>query len=323
MRTRHAAALAVALLFLALAAAHAQLGWSEFRSDEGRFSILFPGQPRESRNQYTRVFTVQREGSFLQVDYYDLPQDEVDRIGPEAELDSQRDAFLKGTQGQLVQERHQEACTDFSRGRGLEFTTGQGNYTIARMCLAGRRMYLLEAGYRGGPPASQNEAYDFLNSFRLLGLEPPPPGWQELRSQEGRFRVLFPGEPVVQQRDDPPTGLTFHQFVVSGGGRVLFVLYTDYPENEVALKGVEGMVNADRDNFVKGVQGHVTEERRIFCQEFPGRDLSITNEEGRSYFLRMCLAGPRMYMILIGYRAGTTASMDDVNRFRNSFLIAR
>ena len=150
-------------------------------------------------------------------------------------------------------------------------------------------------------------------------LRAQAPEWKEYRSESGRFVIEFPGTPTAQEQEDKDTGLMFHQFVVSGGGRLFFVLYTDYPEAEVAEKGADRMMDADRDNFVSGVKGKIDEEKRVACGEYPGRRLIITTEEGRWYALRICFASPRMYMILAGSRDGPMA--EDGARFLNAFKI--
>lgn len=146
--------------------------------------------------------------------------------------------------------------------------------------------------------------------------------WEEYRSITGRFVAEVPGTPQVTEEEDKKDGSVYHRFVVSGGGRDFIVMYTDYSEAVVDRVGPDGIMEAERDSFAKGVNGDVSEEKRVSCGEHPGRRFLVTNDKGQWFSLRICLARPRMY-ILVAVSPKGPLPEETASRFLNSFSILR
>jgi hypothetical protein len=158
--------------------------WTEFVPDSGEFSVLMPRTPRESHEKRglltltlsTRIFTASAGGGTEQcsVAIYDFSELERDVLGSEEELleticdgmanegrklSDVRAVSLAGYPGrELVCERPRVGATAFSR---------------TRMCLAGRRLYVLTFSSWREPRLWTKEAESFLTSFKLLENSAP------------------------------------------------------------------------------------------------------------------------------------------------------
>jgi hypothetical protein len=170
---RAPALLIMALLSISSSGVRADEQWSEFRSTEGRFTILFPGQPEffhlepDQDGVVEHIFVVNRHRSAYRVSYLEFPSGiETDTNADEfchrmlymtaiARLGSLRASRIFTLNGH-------PACESILDSADGEYTT------IARIYLVANRMYLnLAAGKRGFDDDADSAR--FHDSFRLLG----------------------------------------------------------------------------------------------------------------------------------------------------------
>src|SRR6185295_9588445 len=78
---------------------------------------------------------------------------------------------------------------------------------------------------------------------------------------------------------------------------VYTVSFGDYPKEKFTDKDSEKKIlDADRDGFVKAVNGKVLSEKSVTLDSRPGREVEISADSGQSrYFFREYLVETRIY----------------------------
>ena len=168
-----ATALAPAPLAAPAAAQQQQANWTSFRSDEGGFSILFPAAPSRDEKPLppgpgspgrTVIFMAKASVGIWLAGLAEY--DPNFKFGVQAELDANRDNFLKGVGGTLLSSKPMTLGT----APGLEFTAEKPGQWFAkgRIFIVGRRPYQVLAMV--GPQNAQSPEIDlFLGSLRVDG----------------------------------------------------------------------------------------------------------------------------------------------------------
>jgi hypothetical protein len=146
--------------------------WARLSSPEGRFSILMPGRPlRDEQSKDTpngkvvmRFFTARSEGGVFIVAYADYNISDA-----KAELDANRDSFLKGMKATLISES--DIKLEGNPGREIKATREQLSIR-SRIYLVGKRYYQAIAITPATLPGDV-EADRFLSSFELTTAATP------------------------------------------------------------------------------------------------------------------------------------------------------
>ena len=157
--------------------------WTEFVPASGEFSVLMPATPKESQETQglltltvtTRTFKATAAGGTEQcsVAIYDLSELARDVLGSDEELlETMCDGMaLKGRKLSDVR------AVGLSGYPGRELVCERpriGGFVLnrTRMCLAGRRLYVVTFASWRQPRLWSNEAEKFLASFKLIGEAP-------------------------------------------------------------------------------------------------------------------------------------------------------
>jgi hypothetical protein len=145
--------------------------------------------------------------------------------------------------------------------------------------------------------------------------------WVRLASDEGRFSVLLPelakDQAETAQSDRGP--YTTHLFVVKTTKGVFLVGWVDYDPSFNFT--VQSELEANRDNFVKGVKATLLNTSRITLDGHPG--LEFTAETPETVFRsRVYIVGRRPYQLIAGTYKGQNDSTS-VSRFFDSFEVRR
>ena len=166
--------LAVFVVF-ALAGCQADVGWREFRSTEGGFSVMLPGRPEE-QSQMTAtvfgtiesvVFLVDKGDSGYLTSYADYPPELVQGSPIEVILDGISVGILSQSGGTLV--RSLKIQMGEFEGRQLEIISpGEESLLTVRIYLVGNRIYQLSVVAKVGENVSA-DATLYFESFALLG----------------------------------------------------------------------------------------------------------------------------------------------------------
>lgn len=147
-----------------------------------------------------------------------------------------------------------------------------------------------------------------------------PGGWANFNSESGRFSVLMPVIPEEKvettQSDHGP--YTTHLFIVRDEKNVYLIGWVDYDPSFNFSRTAE--LEANRDNFVKGVKATLTSTRSTNIDSFPVIEFTADTAD-RTFKSRVYMVGRRPYQIVIGYPKGD----EDIaltNRFFNSFKVS-
>lgn len=143
-------------------------GWIKFTSDEGRFSVLVPDSPSEKTettdSQHgpytTHLFVVKGQTVYLigWVDY-----DPSFNFNREAELEANRDNFVKGLNATLLSTR----STVVNGYSAIEFSAEAGDRIFkSRVLMVGRRPYQIVIGSPKGTDDKEN-VNRFFSSFKV------------------------------------------------------------------------------------------------------------------------------------------------------------
>lgn len=127
--------------------------------------------------------------------------------------------------------------------------------------------------------------------------------WVKVAPQGGRFSVSMPSAPdVTSETKESELGpYTSNLFLSKGAGAIYIVGWVDYSPG-VKLD-VQGEINANRDNFVKGVEAEIKSEKKITLNGHPG--IEFVAESANSVFkARVYLANPRPYMLATAWAKG-------------------
>lgn len=145
--------------------------------------------------------------------------------------------------------------------------------------------------------------------------------WVKFDSDPGRFTVWLPQTPTektetVRSNVGP---YTTHLFSVRSVNSVFVVGWVDYDPG--FNFGVQSELNANRDNFVKGISGTLIDSTNTTIDGY--QSLEFTAETADTiYRSRVYIVGRRPYQLI----AGTLKGVDDsanVTRFFDSFKIRR
>jgi hypothetical protein len=152
---------------------------------------------------------------------------------------------------------------------------------------------------------------------------PAPPGntssWVRLSPDEGRFSVLMP-ELVKDQSETTPSPkgpYTTHLFLAKTPQGIFLVGWVDY--DPAFNFGVQSELEANRDNFVKGIKGTLLNTTKITMNGYPGLEFTAETSE-ISYKSRVYIVGRRPYQLISGTYKGQDDSYN-VGRFFDSFQL--
>lgn len=141
--------------------------------------------------------------------------------------------------------------------------------------------------------------------------------WIKFAPAGGGFSVLVPAEPKAMDAT-PIKDFTSHIFGVNVDNAVFVVCYGDYAPSVHLDSDAELLAN--RDNFLKGLQGTTTETTKI---QLDGRSgIEFTGESSQYTFAsRVFISGNRVYQVAVGVPKGMDYAAN-TTRFLKSFAFS-
>jgi len=149
--------------------AAAPVGWVKFISEEGGFSVLMPGTPKEtietSQSDHgpytTHIVLLRQEDNVYMVGWVDY--DPSFNFNRQAELEANRDNFVNGIKATLLETR----TTTINGYPAIEFSAENANRIFkSRVYIVGRRPYQIVIGSPKEIDDSAN-INRFFSSFKL------------------------------------------------------------------------------------------------------------------------------------------------------------
>ena len=144
-------------------------GWAQFSSDAGRFSVLMPEIPEEKTETVpsangpytTHLFVVKDTASVYLIGWVDY--DPSFNFNRQAELEANRDNFVKGISATLLNSR----ATVIDGYPAIEFSAEAGDRIFkSRVFMVGRRPYQIVIGSPKGMDDTAS-VERFFNSFKV------------------------------------------------------------------------------------------------------------------------------------------------------------
>lgn len=145
-------------------------------------------------------------------------------------------------------------------------------------------------------------------------------GWVRYNSVTGRFTVLMPETPEDKSETTPSDHgpYTTHLFIVRDTKNVYLIGWVDYDPSFNFNRQAE--LEANRDNFVKGINATLTSTRGTNIDSYPVIEFTADTAD-RTFKSRVFMVGRRPYQIVIGYPKGEPDAVA-TNRFFNSFKVS-
>ena len=145
-------------------------------------------------------------------------------------------------------------------------------------------------------------------------------GWVHFNSAAGRFTVLMPDTPEDKAETTPSDHgpYTTHLFIVKDTKNVYLIGWVDYDPSFNFNRAAE--LEANRDNFVKGINATLTSSRTLTLDGYPALEFTADTAD-RSFKSRVYMVGRRPYQIVIGYPKDEPDAVA-TNRFFNSFKVS-
>jgi hypothetical protein len=129
--------------------------------------------------------------------------------------------------------------------------------------------------------------------------------WKPYTSKDGKFSILWPGEPKVTKSTHPQTKThkTNYKAPMPGAGiELLLVDVADLPADEVKKNGLDGTVKAVKDAITSGLKATLVSEEKCVVgkAKHPGKDLVLLlADKSTRVRLRACLVGERLYTVTV------------------------
>jgi hypothetical protein len=137
---------------------------------------------------------------------------------------------------------------------------------------------------------------------------PAQVSWQKFRSPAGRFSIVFPVAPT--EKSDGESGLRTYLSETSNG--FYMVMYAD----AASVNEAKQISNALPGEFVKGIKGKITSQKKISLQRNPGQEFRFEADSDGEKVLgkgRIYQVGKRFYMLV------SAAPDQESGKFLNSF----
>ena len=124
--------------------------------------------------------------------------------------------------------------------------------------------------------------------------------FEPYHSKEGRFSVLFPGEPErkLQQVDTPAETLEFVMYSAGSKKTGFIVAYVDYSQEMMKNADIKKMLDGARDGAVRNINGRLEKEKVLDFHGKPGRELEIMAPKKAIIKARLILIGNRLYQMM-------------------------
>jgi|SRR5437016_9740225 len=141
--------------------------------------------------------------------------------------------------------------------------------------------------------------------------------WVRVAPVGGGFSFRMPANPKEESKTD--ADYSSHSFSLVTDPVIYIVEYGDY--SPTIHLDVRGELNANRDNFVNGVNAKLIDSKEIDLDGHPGLEFTAENSQA-SMKSRVYLVGNRVFMIAVAVLDGKSEP-ENVERFLGSFAFAK
>jgi hypothetical protein len=153
----------------------------------------------------------------------------------------------------------------------------------------------------------------------------PASQWKFFASEEGRFRILFPGKPesTNEVMGNAVEEITLHTFYVWANNQTEYAAnFGDYPKNVKNLSPLQ--IFDISQNGVKEKIGKIVAQRDFKFGNYPARDFefAVGGKGNFSGQIRYILVDQRLYQIMVMFLT-KNPHRDDFKIFFDSFSLSK
>jgi len=158
------------------------------------------------------------------------------------------------------------------------------------------------------------------SSSPLLAQARDAASWQTFESAPGRYKVAFPGAPVMQQgkRRTEIGVVVSTRHTADSADATYDVTYNEYPKEGIARLSPANLMDAARDGLVYLSKGKLVSDKPFAFGRLAGREQEILGEDGMRYRIRLLLVANRLYQLTAMARP---PARPDEQKFFTSFQL--
>jgi TonB family protein len=170
-----------------------------------------------------------------------------------------------------------------------------GKATVKAVSSLYLRVVLIAAFFLIGISNATAQAIDVQRSQEVQSAN-----WKRFVSVDGRFSILFPGEPIVSEQtvDHPLWKFVLHKHQLRTFAEY-GVMYANYPKSVTESTSADVLLDEGAKGAVAEVNSQLLSISRISVGGYPGRFLKERMPDGTIMQAKMVLVGQRMYQIAI------------------------
>jgi hypothetical protein len=144
--------------------------------------------------------------------------------------------------------------------------------------------------------------------------------FEEFRSDEGRFTVLMPGKPELQNQVTPVGKINMVMYMAGTNNASCAVAYADYPAQLIDSTDPQKMLEGAKNGALKNIKGRLISETSIDFHGLPAKEVRIEIQNKAFATARFILASPRFYEIMF-IASEDKGHEQDITKFFDSFTI--
>jgi hypothetical protein len=144
--------------------------------------------------------------------------------------------------------------------------------------------------------------------------------FKEFRSDEGRFTVLMPGKPELQNQVTPVGKVNMIMYMAGSNKAGCAVAYADYPAQLINSTDPQKILEGAKNGAIKNISGRLISEASIDFHGLPAKEVHIEIPNKAFVTARFILASPRFYEIMF-IAQKDKGHEQNISKFFNSFTI--
>jgi len=148
--------------------------------------------------------------------------------------------------------------------------------------------------------------------------------WNSYQPGNAACWIKFPSNPEYQTQQ--AEGMTVHVYIAKDNSQsppsTYALSFGDFAKGKVPSDktATEKILDTERANFIKSVNGKLLGEKPAAIEGNPGREISVSSDDGKArYLLREYLIGARICHLVVWMPLARADAPNDSGKFFDSF----